>query len=256
MSTPNLKPQGYQSNLGMPYFPMGIQGYDPTNIGYGQDIQSMQNGTYNYGQGYQTPTQDPSFTYGTPNYSGGYSPMSDPSSTKPFEAPNLPYGSIATGLFQLPFAWKAWNDAKKAVLPQFSQTAGAAKNLEQANQMATQGYTGSEKAAFMSKIGNDANVNYGRAKAMSGGQGSGAIYGVINGINTDAINNFAMGDAQLKRDNIRTRNVLESQNQDIQNQNTALGIDMYNKKQAAAAALTQSTIKNLASVGNLVGGFI
>lgn len=203
----------------------------------------------------QSATQEPSFSYGTPTNSGSYSPMGG-NETSSGSMPNLPYGSIATGLFQLPFAIKAWKDAKSAVLPQFSQTSGAVKNLEQANQMAKQGFTGSERAAYETSIGNDMNANYRRAKEIGGGQSSGAIFSFLNGMNSDARNRFATSDAQLMRNNIATRNQLENQNQDIQNQNTALGIDMYNKKQAAAAALTQSTIKNLASSANLVGGFI
>jgi hypothetical protein len=228
--------------------------------GYQQYLAST--GTTPFGgQDYtQTATQEPSFTYGTPNYSGGgFSGMDGTSyggNPNETNVPNLPYGSIATGLFQLPFAIKAWKDAKKAVLPQFSQTAGAAKNLEQANQMATQGFTGSERGAYEQSIGNDMANNYRRAKEISGGQGSGAIFSMLNGMNSDARNRLAVSDAQLMRSNIANRNLLESQNQDIQDKNTELGINMYNKKQAASAALTQSTIKNLASSANIIGGFI
>lgn len=224
--------------------------------GYQQYLASTGTSPFG-GQDYtQSATQEPSFSYGTPTNSGSYSPMGGGQSSSSTNAPNLPYGSIATGLFQLPFAIKAWKDAKSAVLPQFSQTSGAVKNLEQANQMAKQGFTNSVRASYENSIGNDMNANYRRAKEIGGGQSSGAIFSFLNGMNSDARNRFAISDDQAMKNNIATRNQLENQNQDIQNQNTALGIDMYNKKQAAAAALTQSTIKNLASSANLVGGFI
>ena len=223
---------------------------------FGNPNASVNNSTPQYlgnATDYNANTTNSPFVVDTPNYSGtGFSPMNSNSGG----IPKLPYGSLATGLIQLPFAIKAMRDANKAVLPQYALNSNMQRSIGEANAMRNQGFTTGEYNAYNQELGQDRAAAYRRGKELSGGNLSSAIGALLNGQNVDARNKLATTDAELRRRNIAISNGLNSQSQELSNLNTSLGIDQYNRKQQASAQLMQSSIGNLGSSLNLIGGFI
>lgn len=244
-----------------PYSYTPLQSYNPNNVGYGQNIQSMLSGTYNYapqiGYGQQAPQQG--FNYGSPNNSGMYSPMDNTTSTMAKTGgglPNLPYGSLAAGIFQLPFAIQAYHDAKKAVLPQYQANPYLSKSIAEADANRNQGFTNSEYAAYNQQLGQDKQNTYSNAIRLGGGNLGQSISAILQGQNVNARNQLAIGDAWLRRQNMQRADNLAFQQQNINDANTQLGVNNYNMKQQASAALINSTIGNLANPLNYIGGIV
>lgn len=244
---------------------MGAYGVPQSvNVGKGTYYMPNMSGGYQYpssGQQftYDTPNDSgnwssaPQFQVDTPNYSGGgYSQM--PKSS--MGLPNLPYGSAILGAVQLPFAIQAMRQANKAKLPQFQQNPYLAKSMAEADSMRNQGFSGSERTAYEQGLGNQSQSTYQQAVRLSGGQLSGAINSILKGQNTDSRNQLAVADAGLRRQSMNRADNMAGQVQSIDNMNTQLGVDNYNRKQQAAAQLMQSSLGNLANPLNYLGGIL
>lgn len=188
----------------------------------------------------------------TPNITG--TPMQ--SSMSSFGIPSFPYGTAAITAIQLPFAIKAYIDAKKAILPQYGLTDEMKHSIYEGNQLRNVGFTGSERAGYEQGLIQDRDAMYRKAVEMSGGSMAQAILSILNSHNVDTRNKLAGMDATLRRQNIAQSNALNAQGQDISNTNTALNVDQYNRKQQASAALMQSTLGNLGTSLNFLGGMI
>ena len=85
----------------------------------------------------------------------------------------------------------------------FTITPELQKSYARAEQMAQDGYTPQEEAAFQANLQRQSNAAYNRSFAFGGNTMAGAIQAGLNFQNTAALNQFAANDASLQRQNIR-----------------------------------------------------
>lgn len=192
-------------------------------------------------------------------------PMSPPLSTTPAKDPpsggggggglkGMPYGSAALGLVQLGFAIPAMIKASKLKYQNYGMTPEMTRSVSEANAMRNIGFTGSEYNAYNQQLGQDRAATFARSRELGGGNLASTMMAILNGQNVNARNQLAIQDAALRRQNIATSNALNQETQNLANMNTQLQNQITEKQKQAAAGLMQSSLGNLASVGNAMGG--
>lgn len=166
----------------------------------------------------------------------------------------MPYGSAALGLVQLGFAIPAMIKASKLKYQNYGMTPEMTRSVSEANAMRNIGFTGSEYNAYNQQLGQDRAATFARSRELGGGNLASTMMAILNGQNVNARNQLAIQDAALRRQNIATSNALNQETQNLANMNTQLQNQITEKQKQAAAGLMQSSLGNLASVGNAMGG--
>lgn len=107
------------------------------------------------------------------------------------------------GLYQTLKGRKELKNLDKNKPEGFTITPELQKSYARAEQMAQDGYTPQEEAAFQANLQRQSNAAYNRSFAFGGNTMAGAIQAGLNFQNTAALNQFAANDASLQRQNIR-----------------------------------------------------
>lgn len=125
------------------------------------------------------------------------------------------------------------------------------KAHQRAEQMANTGYSASEIADYMGRLTNLNAQKYSLATSRGGGLNqwinAGINYGNVNGLNS-----FAAANSQKKQANQRYADSFAQQFQNIDNMNTNLGWQNYNREQQAFGGALQAGINNVA-LGGMMG---
>lgn len=136
--------------------------------------------------------------------------------------------------------------------PMYSMSPDQQAILGQARQMATQGFTGQETAAYQSQIARQGQTAYQRAIDMSGGGMAQALSGGIGAANLGAANQMALQDAALRRQNQQFYSRMAGEQQRIQDMNVAAAQREYQQAQQSFGGALQSGLTQLGSAGNLM----
>ena len=124
--------------------------------------------------------------------------------------------------------------------------------LGQARQMATQGFTGQEKAAYESQIARQGATASQRALDLSGGGMAQALSGSIGAANLGAANQMAINDAALRRQGQQFYARMAGEQQRIQDMNVQAAQREYQQAQQSFGGALQSGLTQMGSVGNLL----
>lgn len=182
---------------------------------------------------------------------------------------NIPSGinpvAIGLGLIQAGGGLYGLYKMSKQPKPEFKvskEVEDAYKNAmilaakRQAN--ANYGFTPDQKAQFYDTLSTTNNTAYKRAVDLSGGSLSKAIFSGLNANNIQAINNFAVQDANQKRMNIQYADNMTryadsfAQNyQQVDNMNTQNEISDRIRKQQSYGQAVQSGLSNIAGAFSL-----
>lgn len=138
----------------------------------------------------------------------------------PLAAAIIP-GALKTGLgvYQ---AVKASKELKRlGKMPEYGITPEQQKSYDRAERMAKTGYSPQERASFAQRLARQNNTAFQRGITLGGGSLSKALNSAILSNNIGAELDFAAGDAQLKRSNIRYADAMGQQITGQRNRNTA-----------------------------------
>lgn len=171
--------------------------------------------------------------YGTPNYG-----VPNLNSTTPDYFNNVLKGGIygagalgGLGLLQTGLGLAGLN--KIGQMPNYSISPELQNSYNQAQQMATQGFTPQERIAYQNDVAQQQNAARRAALDTSGGQLAGTIAGTLGSAKLDSANKFAGQDAALLRQNQQYANSVAQQIQEQKNRAAQQQIDQYNRKQQA-----------------------
>lgn len=153
-------------------------------------------------------------------------------------------GAIQTGvgLYQL-------NKLSKTPVPEYKATAGTLAANQRAQQMSQMGYSPSQAAAFKANMGTALNTQFANQRNLAGGNLAGALGARGTAQKLQAMNQFAVGDADRQMQNIRYADEQTAGLQRMQNMNTEAAMRRrLMTEQALGAAVQQGTV-------NMAGAF-
>lgn len=157
---------------------------------------------------------------------------------------------MIVGFSQLSKSNKALRELAKQKYPEYENSPEMINAYNRAEAMSKFGYSPEERAAFDQQLARNNSGAYQGAVDMSGGQLSGAIGGVLQANNTDAINKFASTSAGLRRENIQYADSLAERLQsqkNLQTQNIIARRQMLEQSYGAAKSQALSNITGAAS---------
>lgn len=173
----------------------------------------------------------------------------------PFDPLSLGLGAITAipklivGFSQMSKANKALAELSKQKYPEFTTSPEMLNAYNRAEAMSKYGYSPEERAQFDQQLARNEQSQRQSAIDMSGGNLSSAVGSVLQANQTDAINKFAAGGAELKRSNIRYADSLAEQLQrqkNLQTQNTIARRQMLEQAYGQAKS---------SALGNITGAF-
>lgn len=153
-------------------------------------------------------------------------------------------GAIQTGvgLYQL-------NKLSKTPIPEYKASAATLAANQRAQQMSQMGYTPSQAAAFKANMGTALNTQFANQRNLAGGGLAGALGARGTAQKLQAMNQFAVGDADRQMQNIRYADEQTAGLQRMQNMNTEAAMRRrLMTEQALGAAVQQGTV-------NMAGAF-
>lgn len=218
------------------------------NSGFGQ---AQQGGFSNpYSSGYYSPMLSQGLP-GTPtNPVAGAPPAAPvageqpPAASNNFNPVGFGLGAIQTGvgLYQL-------NKLSKTPVPEYKASAGTLAANQRAQQMSQMGYSPSQAAAFKANMGTALNTQFANQRNLAGGNLAGALGARGTAQKLQAMNQFAVGDADRQMQNIRYADEQTAGLQRMQNMNTEAAMRRrLMTEQALGAAVQQGTV-------NMAGAF-
>ena len=214
------------------------QPYQFSQAGFSQPYQFGSTGSY-MGQ----PSQPMSFANtGT----AGAAPVAPTPQTGggSFNPIGFGLGAIQTGvgLYQL-------NKLSKTPVPEYKASAGTLAANQRAQQMSQMGYSPSQAAAFKANMGTALNTQFANQRNLAGGGLAGALGARGTAQKLQAMNQFAVGDADRQMQNIRYADEQTAGLQRMQNMNTEAAMRRrLMTEQALGAAVQQGTV-------NMAGAF-
>ncbi len=155
------------------------------------------------------------------------------------------YG-LVSGLIKHNKAQKAIDELGKTPYPKFTLSPQLSNAYGRAEEMAKQGYTAPEIAAFNQNLAQQNTLALRQGTDRAGGQMAGALNAGINAMNLGAINQFAGQDAMLKRQNIRYSDTLAQALQSQQNLASQAEIARRNALEQAYGMAAQQQGQNIA----------
>lgn len=158
-------------------------------------------------------------------------------------AANLP--KIISGFSQTSKANKALKALGEQKYPEFTDSPEMRNAYNRAEAMSKYGYSPEERAKFEQDLARNQAGAYQSAVDMSGGNMSQAIGGVLQANQTDAINKFAAGGADLKRQNIQYADSLA---QRLQSQRNLQTQNLIARRQMLESAYGQAKSSGLSNV--------
>lgn len=147
-------------------------------------------------------------------------------------------GAIQTGvgLYQL-------NKLSKTPQPEYTASAGTLAANQRAQQNAQMGYSPSQTAAFKANMGTALNTQFANQRNLAGGGLAGALGARGTAQKLQAMNQFAVGDADRQMQNIRYADDQTAGLQRMQNMNTEAAMRRrLMTEQALGAAVQQGTV--------------
>ena len=170
--------------------------------------------------------------------------MADESTSSGFNPIGFGLGAIQTGvgLYQL-------NKLSKTPVPEYKASAGTLAANQRAQQMSQMGYNPSQIAAYKANLGTALNTQFANQRNLAGGNLAGALGARGTAQKLQAMNQFAVGDADRQMQNIRYADEQTAGLQRMQNMNTEAAMRRrLMTEQALGAAVQQGTV-------NMAGAF-
>jgi hypothetical protein len=167
-----------------------------------------------------------------------------PAASNSFNPIGFGLGAIQTGvgLYQL-------NKLSKTPQPEYKASAGTLAANQRAQQNSQMGYSPSQAAAFKANMGTALNTQFANQRNLAGGNLAGALGARGTAQKLQAMNQFAVGDADRQMQNIRYADEQTSKLQNLQNMNTEAAMRRrMMTEQALGAAVQQGTV-------NMAGSF-
>jgi len=151
-------------------------------------------------------------------------------------------GAIQTGvgLYQL-------NKLSKTPIPEYKASAGTLAANQRAQQMSQMGYTPSQAAAFKANMGTALNTQFANQRNLAGGNLAGALGARGTAQKLQAMNQFAVGDADRQMQNIRYADEQTAGLQRMQNMNTEAAMRRRLMTEQALGAAVQQGTTNMAN---------
>ena len=171
-------------------------------------------------------------------------PTQPPASGSSFNRVGFGLGAIqaGVGLYQL-------NKLSKTPQPEYKATAGTLAANQRAQQNSQMGYSPSQAAAFKANMGTALNTQFANQRNLAGGNLAGALGARGTAQKLQAMNQFAVGDADRQMQNIRYADEQTGKLQNLQNMNTEAAMRRrLQTEQALGAAVQQGTV-------NMAGAF-
>lgn len=137
--------------------------------------------------------------------------------------------------------------------PEYTMSPDMKAILDQSRQMAKQGFTGAEQAAYESQIARQGATASQRAADISGGGMAQAVSGTLGAAQFGAANQMALQGAGLMRQNIGRYREIAGLQQNILDRNTQQKIQENLSRQQAFGQALQSGLSQLGSYGNMMG---
>jgi hypothetical protein len=167
-----------------------------------------------------------------------------PASGSSFNPVGFGLGAIqaGVGLYQL-------NKLSKTPVPEYTASAATLAANQRAQQMSQMGYTPSQTAAFKANMGTALNTQFANQRNLAGGGLAGALGARGTAQKLQAMNQFAVGDADRQMGNIRYADEQTAGLQRMQNMNTEAAMRRrLMTEQALGQAVQQGTV-------NMAGAF-
>jgi len=211
------------------------QPYQFSQAGFSQPYQFGSTGNY-MGQ----PSQPMSFANtGTPAAAPAAQPQTGGGSFNPI---GFGLGAIqaGVGLYQL-------NKLSKTPQPEYTASAGTLAANQRAQQMSQMGYSPSQTAAFKANMGTALNTQFANQRNLAGGNLAGALGARGTAQKLQAMNQFAVGDADRQMGNIRYADEQTAGLQRMQNMNTEAAMRRRLMTEQALGAAVQQGTTNMAN---------
>ncbi len=161
-----------------------------------------------------------------------------------------------SGIVQNKKANKALQALSEQEYPEFAEDPRMTSAYNRAQEMARFGFQPEERAAFRQDLAQSQGATFQKAIDTAGGQGAGAIAGMLQGQETKAINRFAAEGAQLKRSNIRHADQLAQQLQSQKNLQTQNLIARRQMLEQGYGAAKSSALENITGAFSGVGALM
>jgi hypothetical protein len=178
------------------------------------------------------------------NAAAPVAPAQKPAASNNFNPVGFGLGAIQTGvgLYQL-------NKLSKTPVPEYKASAATLAANQRAQQMSQMGYSPSQAAAFKANMGTALNTQFANQRNLAGGNLAGALGARGTAQKLQAMNQFAVGDADRQMQNIRYADEQTAGLQRMQNMNTEAAMRRrLMTEQALGAAVQQGTV-------NMAGSF-
>ncbi len=160
-------------------------------------------------------------------------------------------GSGLLGLGEAGVGLTGLHQLQKTAMPQYLASAQLNSAYQRAQQMSTMGYTPQEIAAFHTNLATSNNTAFANAENASGGNQSQAVNAALQGNNIGALNQFAVSDAQLKRQNQQYADSFAGQYQNLANENTQTALQRRQQQEQAYGGALKAGLTNLGNTANL-----
>lgn len=199
---------------------------------------------------YVNPFANPGGGDGTSTYLSGdpqnSSTATPPSGGSPFSfAGNLV--GVGVGAYEFFKSQKELNALNKIPYPNYTVSPELRNAYNQAQSMSNQGFSSGEKAGYQNNINQQNALSYHNALQSGGGSLANDISAGINSGNVNAQNQFAINDAQLRRQNMAYAGSLAGQ---IQSQNNLVTQGLIKQRETAQNQWASAQQAGLQSIVN------
>lgn len=169
-------------------------------------------------------------------------PTQPPASGNSFNPVGFGLGAIqaGVGLYQL-------NKLSKTPQPEYTASAGTLAANQRAQQNSQMGYSPSQTAAFKANMGTALNTQFANQRNLAGGNLAGALGARGTAQKLQAMNQFAVGDADRQMQNIRYADDQTAGLQRMQNMNTEAAMRRRLMTEQALGAAVQQGTTNMAN---------
>lgn len=154
---------------------------------------------------------------------------------------------LVVGISEFSKANKALKALGAQKYPEYGISPEMQNAYQRAEAMSKYGYSPEEQAQFEQQLARNQSGTFQQATDMSGGNLSSAIGGVLQANQTDAINKFAAGGADLKRQNIQYADTLAQRLQSQRNLQTQSAIARRQMLEQAYGQAKSSALGNITS---------
>lgn len=152
----------------------------------------------------------------------------------------------AQGLIQTASSLASLAKLNSTPAPRFEQTPEMRMATSQAAQRANSGFTPEQLNAYNAQLATAGNTAFRRGVDMAGGNMAGALNSALNAQQLGARNRLAVSNAELQNQNVRYRDSLYGQGQQLKNMQTQYEQQQRQQAQQAWGQALQSGIWNVA----------